>query len=170
MQQQYLALSPMPGQEFTGAGTSSNPSVITSMPSHGRNSSITAQLMDQTPTTTSMLAALQGTHHPQHSSGYHPLAQASSYDNGGFYGAGEAPGYGDYSGSFDMAFLNGDAGHNADGGHSPAAASVSSSSASIAELAAGVAATGVGSEAGDSPLVQRRGSDEGLLTGDVKNE
>ncbi|KAG8900020.1 hypothetical protein FRB99_006295 [Tulasnella sp. 403] len=177
MQQQYLSLSPMPGQEFTGAATASS-SVLPSMPSHPHHASITAQLMDHTPTTSSMLAALHDSYstHPTGSNqatrgGQHPLPN-NSFDSASFYGdvASNASSFQEFSGPFDMSFLNGNPEGSTDG-HSPAAASSVSSSASVAELAAGVAAAVVtGSDAGDSPLVQRRGSDESASSNDVKAE
>ncbi|KAG8932553.1 hypothetical protein FRC02_000931 [Tulasnella sp. 418] len=57
--QQYLALSPMPGQEYTGDATARDP----------HSSLQSSHLMDHTPTTTSMLAALHD---------YNPTSTASS--------------------------------------------------------------------------------------------
>ncbi|KIO29528.1 hypothetical protein M407DRAFT_70388 [Tulasnella calospora MUT 4182] len=168
MQPQYLALSPMPGQEFTGTATSTGNAVL---PTHAHHSSLTAQLMDHTPTTTSMLAALQDFNGTQQGTSstqgahHHPLANSTTFDNTFAYGSVESGSFSEYSGSFDM-FLTG--GHDAvETAHSPAAQSVGSS-ASVADLTAGVAATGVGgSEAGESPVPGRRGSDESV---DVKHE
>ncbi|KAG8952661.1 hypothetical protein FRC04_004023 [Tulasnella sp. 424] len=170
MQHQYLALSPMPGQEFTGTATSTGNAVL---PTHQHHSSLTAQLMDHTPTTSSMLAALhdfngtqqgnssnQGSHH-------HPLANSTTFDAPFSYGSVESGSFSEYGSSFDMSFLNGAHDVPVEQAHSPAAQSVGSS-ASVADLTAGVAATGVGgSEAGESPVPGRRGSDESV---DVKHE
>lgn len=168
MQQQYLALSPMPGQEFTGPATATGTSVL---PPHPHHSSLTAQLMDHTPTTTSMLAALQDFNGTQQGTSsnqgahQHPLANSTAFDTPFTYGSVESGSFSEYGSSFDMSFLNG---HDVpvEQAHSPAAQSVGSS-ASVADLTAGVAATGVGSEAGESPAPGRRGSDESV---DVKHE
>ncbi|KAG9050540.1 hypothetical protein FS837_004724 [Tulasnella sp. UAMH 9824] len=169
MQQQYLALSPMPGQEFTGPATATGNSVL---PAHPHHSSLTAQLMDHTPTTTSMLAALQDFNPSQQGASstqgahQHPLANSTAFDTPFTYGSVESGSFSEYGSSFDMSFLNGSHDVPVEQAHSPAAQSVGSS-ASVADLTAGVAATGVGSEAGESPAPGRRGSDESV---DVKHE
>lgn len=96
-QHQYLALSPMAGQEFTGQGTSSD----ASRPNDLNVQSLAASLMNHTPTTSSMLAALQGdgsgvgpyggSHHSQH-----PLASSYTYESFGDATA---------AGPFDMSFF-----------------------------------------------------------------
>jgi len=160
MQQQYISLSPMPGQEFTGPSVGQASSSL--LASH--HGSITAQLMDHTPTTSSMLAALHDTYTNDGQSNQQQGGAGSFDSSNSYYGNGNghsnagSGAFGDYGGSFDMSFLNGSPAANGEG-HSPAAGSVGSSSASVAELAAGVAAAAVGSDAGiDSPLISRRGS------------
>ncbi|KAG8855823.1 hypothetical protein FRB96_006645 [Tulasnella sp. 330] len=179
-QQQYLALSPMPGQEFTNT-TAEN----SSAPPTGLNG-ISATLMDQTPTTSSMLAALQGDashnggyHHQQQPHQQHPLAHSTTYSPGqSFYEP-----FTDTTaaaGPFDMSFFSQsqhDSPHHQSlqqhgHGHQSASASPGSLSLAVGEASNALSPAGSATSAGNGGLdvpagaveeLRRRESEEGGL-------
>lgn len=107
-QTQFLTLSPMPGQEFStgGAGGASRGSTDLGVGVQG----ITATLMDHTPTTSSMLAALQGTSDgtyggmTQQQHQQHPLANVTNFSpaDSVYY---DTPFDTNGPGAFDMTFF-----------------------------------------------------------------
>ncbi|KAG9024169.1 hypothetical protein FRB95_012023 [Tulasnella sp. JGI-2019a] len=189
-QQQYLALSPMPGQEFTNTTAENGSSASSSLPS-GING-ITATLMDQTPTTSSMLAALQGD--SSHNGGYHqhqhqnhqqhPLAHSTTYSPGqAFYEPFADSGAA--AGPFDMSFFapsqhdspqHQSLQHHGGHGHGSASASPAPLTLAVGEVSNALSPAGSTTSAGNGGLdvpagaveeLRRRESEEGSLSGIV---